>query len=41
MFYTLSSEGLVGFLIITQLTVVPFVAGWVSKFLYKKYRSLK
>ena len=41
MFYTLSSEGLVGFLIITQLTVVPFIAGWVSKFLYQKYKSLK
>ena len=41
MFSTLSAEGLVGFLIITQLTIVPVIAGWISKLLYKKYKSLK
>jgi len=41
MFSTLSTEGLVGFLIITLLTIVPVIAGWISKLLYKKYKSLK
>ena len=41
MFSTLSAEGLGGFLIITQLTIVPVIAGWISKLLYKKYKSLK
>jgi len=41
MLSTLSAEGLVGFLIITQLTIVPVIAGWISKLLYKKYKSLK
>ena len=41
MFSTLGTEGVVGFLIITQLTIVPVIAGWISKLLYKKYKSLK
>jgi len=41
MFSTLGTEGVVGFLIITQLTVVPLIAGWLSKILYRKYKSLK
>ena len=38
---TLTTEGLVGFLVITQLTIVPIIAGWISHFLYKKYKLLK
>ncbi len=41
MLSTLSAEGLVGFLVITQLTIVPLIAGWVSQFLFNKYKSLK
>ena len=37
MFSNLSTQGFVGFLIITQLTIVPVIAGWISKLLYKKY----
>ena len=35
MFSTLSAE------YNTQLTIVPVIAGWISKLLYKKYKSLK
>ena len=38
-FLTLSTEGVVGFLVITQMTIVPLLAGWISKHLYKKYKS--
>ena len=38
---TLTTESLVGFLIITQLTIVPIIAGWISHFLYKQYKLLK
>ncbi|MDC0509121.1 hypothetical protein OAO31_02365 [Gammaproteobacteria bacterium] len=41
MFLSLSTEGVVGFLVITQVTIVPLIAGWISKLLYKKYKSLK
>ena len=41
MFLSLSTEGVVGFLVITQVTIVPLMAGWISKLLYKKYKSLK
>ena len=41
MFSTLGTEGVVGFLIITQLTIGPLIAGWLSKILYRKYKSLK
>ena len=40
-FLTLSTEGVVGFLVITQMTIVPLIAGWISKHLYEKYKSLK
>ena len=41
MFLTLSTEGVVGFLVITQMTIAPLIAGWISKLLYEKYKSLK
>ena len=41
MFLTLGTEGVVGFLVITQMTIVPLIAGWISKLLYEKYKSLK
>lgn len=41
MFLSLSTEGVVGFLVITQVTIVPLIAGWISKLLYKKYKPLK
>ena len=41
MFLSLSTEGVVGFLVITQVTIVPLIVGWISKLLYKKYKSLK
>jgi hypothetical protein len=28
-------------LVLTQLTIVPIIAGWISHFLYKKYKLLK
>lgn len=41
MFLSLSTEGVVGFLVITQMTIAPLIAGWISKLLYEKYKSLK
>ena len=41
MFLTLSTEGVVGFLVITHMTIAPLIAGWISKLLYEKYKSLK
>ena len=41
MLRSLSAEGLVGFLLITQLTIVPLIVGWISYFFFKKYKSLK
>ena len=41
MLSTLTAEGLVGFLVITQLTIVPLISGWISQFLFNKYKSLK
>ena len=37
---TLVLEGLVGFLVLTQVTVVPIISGWLSLFLYKKYKKI-
>lgn len=37
---TLFLEGLVGFLVLTQVTVVPIISGWLSLFLYKKYKKI-
>ena len=37
---TLVLEGLVGFLVLTQVTVVPIISGWLSLFLYKRYKKI-
>jgi len=37
---TLTGEGVVGFLVLTQVTVVPLLSGWLSISLYKKYKKL-
>ena len=37
---TLVLEGLVGFLVLTQVTVVPIISGGLSLFLYKKYKKI-
>ncbi len=37
---TLTGEGVVGFLVLTQVTIVPILSGWLSIFLYKKYKNL-
>ena len=37
---TLTGEGVVGFLVLTQVTVVPILSGWLSIFLYKKYKEV-
>ena len=37
---TLTGEGIVGFLVLTQVTVVPLLSGWLSIFLYNKYKKL-
>jgi hypothetical protein len=37
---TLVLEGLVGFLVLTQVTVVPIISGWLSLFLFKKYKKI-
>ena len=37
---TLVGEGVLGFLVLTQVTVVPILFGWLSIFLYKKYKKL-
>ena len=37
---TLVLEGLVGFLVLTQVTVIPIISGWLSLFLYKKYKKI-
>ena len=40
-FSTLIDNGFVGYLVILQTTVVPFLSGWLAVFLYKKYKKLK
>jgi hypothetical protein len=35
---TLTGDGVVGFLVLTQVTIVPILSGWLSIFLYKKYK---
>ena len=37
---TLTGEGVVGFLVLTQVTIVPILSGWLSIFLYKKYKEV-
>jgi|TARA_B110000914_G_C15047696_1_gene258175 hypothetical protein len=37
---TLVGEGVLGFLVLTLVTVVPLLSGWLSIFLYKKYKKL-
>ena len=37
---TLTGEGVVGFLVLTQVTIVPILSGWLSIFLFKKYKGL-
>ena len=37
---TLTGEGVVGFLVLTQVTIVPILSGWLSIFLYKKYKKV-
>ena len=37
---TLIGEGIVGFLVLTQVTIVPILSGWLSIFLYNKYREV-
>ena len=37
---TLTEEGVVGFLVLTQVTIVPILSGWLSIFLYKKYKEV-
>ena len=37
---TLTGEGVVGFLVLTQVTIVPVLSGWLSIFLYKKYKEV-
>ncbi|HJM14749.1 MAG TPA: hypothetical protein QGF66_00015 [SAR86 cluster bacterium] len=37
---TLTGEDVVGFLVLTQVTIVPILSGWLSIFLYKKYKNL-
>ena len=36
----LTGEGVVGFLVLTQVTIVPILSGWLSIFLYKKYKEV-
>ena len=40
-FWTLIDNGFVGYLVMLQTTVVPFLSGWLAVFLYKKYKKLK
>ena len=37
---TLTEEGVVGFLVLTQVTIVPILSGWLSISLYKKYKEV-
>jgi hypothetical protein len=37
---TLTGEDVIGFLVLTQVTIVPILSGWLSIFLYKKYKNL-
>ena len=37
---TLTGEDVVDFLVLTQVTIVPILSGWLSIFLYKKYKNL-
>ena len=37
---TLTGESVVGFLVLTQVTIVPILSGWLSIFLYKKYKEV-
>ena len=37
---TLTGEGVVGFLVLTQVTIVPILSGWLSISLYKKYKEV-
>jgi hypothetical protein len=36
----LTGEGVVGFLVLTQVTIVPILSGWLSISLYKKYKEV-
>ena len=40
-FSTLIDNGFVGYLVMLQTTVIPFLSGWLAIFLYKKYKKLK
>ena len=37
---TLTGDGVVGFLVLTQVTIVPILSGWLSISLYKKYKEV-
>ena len=39
--FTLTGEGVVGFLVLTQVTILPILSGWLSIFLYNKYKEVK
>ena len=38
--FTLTGEGVVGFLVLTQVTILPILSGWLSMFLYNKYKEV-
>ena len=35
--FTLTGEGVDGFLVLTQVTILPILSGWLSMFLYNKF----